>query len=73
MIRVFRGELAAQIYFFPEITRPYEGPFLSRDPEITQFGRLREFPDQMEVAAILWSPVVERIEKLLQSAREAAT
>jgi hypothetical protein len=72
-IRVFRGELAAQIYFFPEDTRPSERPLVPSDPEITQFGRLRKFPDQMEVAVTLWSPVVERIEKLLQSAREAAT
>jgi hypothetical protein len=72
-IRVFRGELAAQIYFFPKDTRPCEGPFVARDPEMTLFGRLREYPDEMEVEATLWGPVVERIENLVQRAREAAT
>jgi hypothetical protein len=72
-IRVFRGELAALIHFFPEDPRPIERPFVGREPEVTQFGRFREYPDQMAVEANLWSPVVERIEQLLRSTREEQT
>lgn len=72
-IRVFRGELAAQIHFFPEIPQPNDLPFVAREPEITQFGRSREYPNQMDVEANLWSPVVERIEQLLRQTREEQT
>lgn len=67
-IRVFRAELAAQIYF----SAPGDGVAVNqaREPEVTLFGRLRDFPDRMEVEASLWGPVVERIQFLLRKAQQ---
>lgn len=61
-IHVFRADLAAQIRFIG--AHPTDNK--RRETRISQFGRMREFPDRMEVEATLWGPVVDRMQALLQ-------
>lgn len=66
-VRVFRDQSHAQIYFHPEQElQPL--PYKSRDPKISQFGRGSDFPDRMDVEAIISGFVVEVIEHHLRRA-----
>ena len=68
-ITVHRADSAAQIFFWPD---PECGPesLPYRDPEVSQFGRMSDYPSRVEVAATLWGPTVERIQFLLRRAQQ---
>jgi hypothetical protein len=61
-IQVYRADHAATISF--------SGRKAGGKQDATTFGKPKDFPDRLEVTAVLWGHVLEKIAQLLQSAME---